>query len=755
MIVFRAKVGVDIQYIETIRGKQKVVGDLRNINSKGYTKILQEYYRDYCFDKSDAQPIYSKYKLCFIDIMVDSNNNMRSYPPLIVDYDDDGNPYVYLRFMYTKASFTCDWVNDKDPVKSITTKKETRDFIKDIFEKYLTYYPESPSTEKRYIAKANTIDYIEEYKGQLFITYASIFSDWCFNCQPTYISYGEDEIEEGNNVNLDYALMNSYMTNQDVDDIDLTKEMIVDDDKKVHLSKSLRKQLKKDLAISPKFYKEIMRLSRLKPVSQKMPLPYVYVCNEVSSLSVGVMTNILYEKNLGYTHVMLFSYNGSFNTNGTRIVDNIIVPYYTVVVEIEDIKYNDTNLRYETDSSNYTDVTASGDFIRLVNQVKYWNCNLILIGKNRHVVANMEKILDDIHVYYVDLTNDTILDKSLIRKELNEMARKDGFPRYLGKVQTNREYTEDELRDEYNTWRDEYWFNKVSPKINNSKEISVNDPRKEFKDMIGLKEVKSVVTTIIDSIKMKKILKDQGVSFANPCMHMFFYGNPGTAKTTVARLIGDILGKEHVLKTGNIVEVSRADLVSKYLGGTAPKIVSIVNKARGGILFVDEAYSLVENENGLYGDEAINTFIQQMELVKDDTIIIFAGYPDKMKKLLEKNEGFKSRIAFHVKFPDYTKEELLDIFKYLAKKNKFSCTDSAIKRVKEEIDRQYGVKDFGNGRFVRNILEQSIMKCSSRLLKENQNVSNLPLSTLTTLEAKDIIVTKKENKTKQIGFNNK
>ena len=197
MIVFRAKVGVDIQYIETIRGKQKVVGDLRNINSKGYTKILQEYYRDYCFDKSDAQPIYSKYKLCFIDIMVDSNNNMRSYPPLIVDYDDDGNPYVYLRFMYTKATFTCDWVDDKDPVKSITTKKETRDFIKDIFEKYLTYYPESPSTEKRYIAKANTIDYIEEYKGQLFITYASIFSDWCFNCQPTYISYGEDEIEEG------------------------------------------------------------------------------------------------------------------------------------------------------------------------------------------------------------------------------------------------------------------------------------------------------------------------------------------------------------------------------------------------------------------------------------------------------------------------------------------------------------------------------------------------------------------------------
>ena len=144
-----------------------------------------------------------------------------------------------------------------------------------------------------------------------------------------------------------------------------------------------------------------------------------------------------------------------------------------------------------------------------------------------------------------------------------------------------------------------------------------------------------------------------------------------------------------------------------------------------------------------------------MELVKDDTIIIFAGYPDKMKKLLEKNEGFKSRIAFHVKFPDYTKEELLDIFKYLAKKSKFSYTDSAIKRVKEEIDRQYGVKDFGNGRFVRNILEQSIMKRSSRLLKENKNVSNLPLSTLTTLEAKDIIVTKKENKTKQIGFNNK
>ena len=155
-------------------------------------------------------------------------------------------------------------------------------------------------------------------------------------------------------------------------------------------------------------------------------------------------------------------------------------------------------------------------------------------------------------------------------------------------------------------------------------------------------------------------------------MHMVFTGNPGTAKTTVARLFAQIMKENGLLPVGDLIEVGRADLVGKYVGWTAPTVKAKFAAAKGSVLFIDEAYSLVDDKDGLFGDEAINTIVQEMENQRDDTVVIFAGYPDKMEQFLKKNPGLRSRIAFHIPFEDYKPAELLDIFTLMAKKQKLS-----------------------------------------------------------------------------------
>lgn len=161
-----------------------------------------------------------------------------------------------------------------------------------------------------------------------------------------------------------------------------------------------------------------------------------------------------------------------------------------------------------------------------------------------------------------------------------------------------------------------------------------------------------------------------GLPGVQSSMHMLFSGNPGTAKTTVARLLSQVLKEEEVLKYGHIVECGRQDLVGKYVGWTAQIVESKFQAARGGILFIDEAYSLVE-DNRTYGAEAINTIVQEMENYRDEVIVIFAGYPEKMKEFLEQNEGLASRIAFHLNFPDYSPVELTQILDLMLEKSEY------------------------------------------------------------------------------------
>ena len=268
-------------------------------------------------------------------------------------------------------------------------------------------------------------------------------------------------------------------------------------------------------------------------------------------------------------------------------------------------------------------------------------------------------------------------------------------------------------------------------------EYSVSDIVKTYKD-IKKNSIKNSIYRAYKGVETIKVEAPKSLSNGYDkasSKHMIFTGNPGSAKTTVARLLASILYDEHVLNKNKFIECGRQDLVGKYVGWTAKQVEAQFQKARGGVLFIDEAYSLVEKE-GLYGDEAINTIVQMMENYRNDVIVIFAGYPDKMERFLEKNEGLRSRIAFHVDFPDYNAEELCDILKLMSKEKGYTLDEEAEKKCRIIFDCACKNAEFGNGRFVRNVLEQAIIKQSSRIVTECQN-EIYDKKTISTLSASD------------------
>ena len=276
------------------------------------------------------------------------------------------------------------------------------------------------------------------------------------------------------------------------------------------------------------------------------------------------------------------------------------------------------------------------------------------------------------------------------------------------------------------------------------KEDKKSEPYDELQKMIGLKDMKQVVDEIIDSARIQKIRSGMGMDSYKTSLHMVFTGNPGTAKTTVARLITQIFAKEGILDTGKYVECGRADLVGKYVGWTAKTVRSKFREAKGGVLFIDEAYSLVDDSNS-FGDEAINTIVQEMENHRDDVIVIFAGYPDKMKEFFAKNEGLRSRIAFQLDFPDYNAEELVDILKLMADKKGYKLNPDIERKCLEIFAQAVKKEEFGNGRYVRNLLEQAMMAQSRRITKEYAG-KKITRKALATLKSEDFDV----NASKQI-----
>ena len=236
----------------------------------------------------------------------------------------------------------------------------------------------------------------------------------------------------------------------------------------------------------------------------------------------------------------------------------------------------------------------------------------------------------------------------------------------------------------------------------------------ELQALVGISNAKDQVKRILAFAKMRKAMEENGKHLEPITLNMEFVGNPGTAKTTVARIVAGLLKEIGIIKTGEFIEVGRADLVAKYVGQTAPMVQNVFQRAKGGVLFIDEAYSLLEERRGEFGDEAINMIVQEMENNRKDTIVIFAGYPDEMDEFFLRNPGLRSRVPFRVNFEDYNVEEMLDICKLEAFKKGFLTDDMADKKIMEICEKSVKNKNNGNGRFCRNLIETGVLNFAFR-----------------------------------------
>ena len=236
----------------------------------------------------------------------------------------------------------------------------------------------------------------------------------------------------------------------------------------------------------------------------------------------------------------------------------------------------------------------------------------------------------------------------------------------------------------------------------------------ELDSLIGLENVKEQVRKIAAYARMKKAMGAQGTGKLSMALNTEFSGNPGTAKTTVARILAGIFHEIGLLESDDIVEVGRSDLIAGYVGQTAPKVRDVFKKADGKLLFIDEAYSLVDFSKNDFGDEAIDTIVQEMENRRDRTIVIFAGYPDRMAEFFERNPGLRSRVPFSVKFSDYPVETLVKIAESEASKRGFAITADAVSKVNSICAEATSQPQFGNGRFCRNLVENAILNFASR-----------------------------------------
>ncbi len=279
-------------------------------------------------------------------------------------------------------------------------------------------------------------------------------------------------------------------------------------------------------------------------------------------------------------------------------------------------------------------------------------------------------------------------------------------------------------------------------------------PRERLADMIGLESAKKVIEQAVATFKMQKRLSRKGIDIGKNTMHMVFTGNPGTAKTTTARLVAEILKDEGVLSSGVFVEAGRADLIAQYVGHTAPKVKQKFEDAMGGVLFIDEAYSLNDGDHrGSFGDEAINTIVQEMDNRRDDIIVIFAGYPDEMKAFIERNPGMSSRIAMRVNFEDYSVEELCEITRYQVKEKNLNITDEAIEKLVPIYEQASQNRTFGNGRYARRVVELAISNLAVRLDKmDEKDLTNEVLITITADDIEAPELDENQKPKRRIGF---
>ncbi len=423
----------------------------------------------------------------------------------------------------------------------------------------------------------------------------------------------------------------------------------------------------------------------------------------------------------------------------------------TVVVRLYPEEENDNPFRRSDPDEN---VQA------LINVINKYSDNTLTIavlpcGNTKETGKLYQGVLSPlVEIYTENASGDAARQNLIHRAERAEMEYDSDLTDF---VKDNKTYCPSELSEHFERWYKQKTTAQLYPQyaeLTNAcpaeSEQGGGKALNTLDSMIGLSEAKKIIHKALDFYKVQRLYSGFGKQIETISMHMVFTGSPGTAKTTTARLFAEILKDNGIITNGNLVEVGRADLIGKYVGHTAPLVKKAFEDAKGGVLFIDEAYSLLDRDNNLYGDEAINTIVQEMENSRGDTIVIFAGYTDKTEQLLDRNPGLRSRIAFHVPFEDYTPEELLKIAVLMA-----DNTDNKI--APDANDKLFGIfrdasktENFGNGRFVRNIMEQAEMNRASRIAKTD--AAKITRDMLETFTADDFEYTPPKTAKREMGF---
>ncbi len=270
----------------------------------------------------------------------------------------------------------------------------------------------------------------------------------------------------------------------------------------------------------------------------------------------------------------------------------------------------------------------------------------------------------------------------------------------------------------------------------NPRQKKIEEILEELDSLIGLELVKKLVLEIRAFVEIQKRRAKENLITEPMVLHMIFKGNPGTGKTTVARIVGRLFKEMGLLEKGHIIEIERADLVGEYIGHTAQKTREQIKRALGGILFIDEAYSLARGGEKDFGKESIDTIVKNMEEYKDNLIIILAGYKDEMNWFIETNPGLRSRFSIHIDFPDYTKDDLMNIAVQMLQKRQYQLTEDAKTELENVLTAIKATSDeySGNARLIRNLIEKAMRQQALRLVAE----SNISRNELILIHSSDI-----------------